>query len=121
MKAAQGAMLLKRGEKTESISQVKGLGNYQEEAKVFRKRKKNQLDVTFCRLFGKGAGAGAGLSRFGCGCEDVMSGSGWHTCSQGVMKVTVLPARQTAAGTGSLRTALEGKERAKAQVIHLSI
>lgn len=45
MKAAQGAMLLKRGEKTEPISQVKGLGNYQEGGKVFCKRKKNQLDV----------------------------------------------------------------------------
>jgi len=46
-------MLLKRGEKTEPITQVKGLGNYQEEANVFCKRKKNQLDITFCRLFGK--------------------------------------------------------------------
>lgn len=90
-----------KGEKTEPITQVKGLGNYQE-ANVFCKRKKNQLDVTICRLLGKRVGAGTGLSRFGCDCDDVMSGSGWQTCSQGwvpgVTKVTVLPASQTAGG-----------------------
>lgn len=53
-----------KGKKTEPITQVKGLGNYQE-ANVFCKRK-NQLDVTISRLLGRRVGAGAGLSRFGC-------------------------------------------------------
>lgn len=70
-----------KGREDRTHNSSEGLGNYQEEANVFCKRK-NQLDITFCRLFRKGVGAGAGLSRCGCGCEDVMSGSGWHTRSQ---------------------------------------